>query len=49
MTTKVQRNLKAIKRMNKNKKLRTTTPSHYSKLLKDDLMQDDAENVCNVN
>jgi len=45
--TKLQWNLKAIKRMNKREKL-GQLPLHYPKFLKDGLTQDGVKNFCNV-
>jgi hypothetical protein len=45
--TKVQRNLKVIKRTNKRKKLLQLAP-HYLKLLKDGRTRNGVENIRNV-
>jgi hypothetical protein len=45
--TKIQRNLKAIKKMNKREKLGQLS-LQYPKFLKDDLMQNGVKSFCNV-
>jgi hypothetical protein len=47
MMTKVQRNLKAIKRMNKGEKLRQL-PLHHPKFLEDGLMRNGVKSFYNV-
>jgi hypothetical protein len=45
--TKIQRNLKAIKKMNKREKLGQLS-LQYPKLLEDGLMQNGVKSFCNV-